>query len=803
MKNKAFSFINIFGLSIGLTCCLLITLYLVHETSYDTDNGAPRQLYQVGTTFVKQNEERASANTPAAIAGMMKQEFPEIEESVRLIGLFGEDKTLLKYAGDNAAAPAFYETKGYLADPAYFRFFRYDFKEGNPATALNEPHTVVLNEEIAKKLFGNEPALNKVIHISSSTNGEADMTVTGVFKPLRVPSHINGRFFMAMKGGEIDRYISSINNLAFNNMFFTYLKLRPGSDAKKLESKFPAFIEKYAGNDLRAAGFFKKQFLTPVEDIHLRSKPAENVTAPGSMTYLYILGSIALFALLIACINFMNLSTARSSKRSAEVGVRKVLGAGKRSLVWQFLRESLLMSVIAFIVAVGLTKLTLPAFSAASGKDLFLSLSQHWLILAGFLGLSVLTGFMAGLYPALYLASFKPVRILKSKFSGSFATVSLRKGLVVFQFIISAVLIISSVIIASQMHYMRSKELGFAKEQELVIPLRSETAKATYKPLKNALSKLAGVQSVGASFYYPGIFNPMDRGLYKEGKTMNDAKFTKLNIVDESFIQTLDIHLLAGRLFSEQFPADTTNGIVLNNEAIIKMGFVSPQDAVGKSVYFDYEGKPVAQHVVGVVKDFHFEDLHLPITPYGFQLNSNSTFNYIVVHGRAGNLKDLVNGVTLAWKQYNPNEPFDYNFLDESFQQNYVEQDRLALIVRYFTLIAILISCLGLFGLATFSAEQRIKEIGIRKVLGASVPGIVALLSKDFLKLVAIAVLIASPIAWYVMNKWLQDFAYRVNISWWVFVLATVIAMLIALITVSFQAIKAAISNPIKSLRAE
>lgn len=804
MKNKVFSFINIFGLSIGLTCCLLISLYLVHEFSYDSAHPDSKELYQVGTVFTSNGEEHAGANTPAPMAKMLKQEYPEIEETVRLIGLFGEDKTLLTYSANNSTQSAFYETKGYIADPAFFRFFKYDFKEGNAATALNEPNSVVINEEIAKKIFGDQSAINKIIHVSSGTNGEADMTVTGVFKTGKTPSHIDGRFFVAFQGGEIDRYASRQTGLAFNNMFFTYLRLKKGTDPKKLESKLPAFIEKYAGNDLRAAGFAKKQFLTAVEDIHLRSKTTENVTAPGSLTYLYILGSIAAFALIIACINFMNLSTARSSKRSAEVGVRKVLGADKKNLVWQFLRESLLMSLLAFFIAFGLAKLALPAFASASGKELSLSLTEHGWIIAGFFVLSLITGLLAGLYPALYLSSFKPVKILKNKFSSSFATISLRKGLVVFQFMISAVLIISSVIISNQMQFMRSKDLGFAKEQELIIPLRSENAKSSYTRMKTALTKLNDVSAVGASLYYPGIFNPMDRGLYKEGKSMKDAQITKLNIVDESFIQTLDIKAKSGRLFSAQFPADTINGIVLNEEAVRKLGFASAEAAVGRSVFFDWEGRANPLTVVGVVKDFHFEDLQQPISPYGFQLNSNSNdYGYMVLHAKNTDLKKLVAEVGQVWKQANPNEPFDYHFLDDSFQKNYIAQDRLAAIVKYFTIIAILISCLGLFGLATFSAEQRIKEIGVRKVLGASVTGIVTLLSKDFLLLVGIAMVIASPIAWYVMHRWLQDFAYRINIQWWVFIVATMIAMAIALITVSFQAIKAAVSNPIKSLRTE
>lgn len=801
MKNKTFSFINIFGLAIGLTCCLLIALYLNFELGFDKYHPDASRIYQLGTSFVREGEEHMMPNTPAPMGSMMQQEFPEIEESVRLLRLFGEDKTLVRYSPKNNASTSFYENRGFLTDPGFFRFFQYNFIEGDPQHALDNPNTVVLSKEIATKLFGSEPALNKVIHISSSTNGENEVVVKGVFKPSSRPTHIDGRFFMAFKGGEMEQYAKRSNNLAFNNMFFTYLKLKPGANAAQLEAKFPAFIKKYAGEDLKAAGFYKKQFLTALPDLHLSPKLKDNVTQSGSITYLYILGSIALFALLIACINFMNLSTARSSKRSAEVGIRKVLGANKNSLIGQFLGESLLMSLIAFVLALVFTVLLLPLFSQVSGRDLYLSLNDHVWILAGFLVLSVITGLLAGIYPAFYLSSFKPILVLKSRFSNSLAAVSVRKGLVVFQFFISAVLIISSVVISKQMKYMRSKDLGFSKDQEIIIPLRSRTAKATYTSLKTSLSQLPGIASVGASTYYPGIFNPSDIGLYKKGDNVNNSQITRYNNVDENFIQTLNIKLLAGRYFSKEFPGDTANGLILNEEAIRKIGLGKPEDAVGQTIYAGSQTEPF--RIVGVVKDFHFEDLHLPITPFGFGLKANNDYNYILVHANSKDLAGTLAGLRQAWQKLNPAEPFEYNFLDEEFQKNYQAQDRLASMVKYFTIIAILISCLGLFGLAAFSAEQRTKEIGIRKVLGASVSNLVVLISKDFILLVLVALLLASPLAWWIMNKWLSDFAYRTTISWTVFAISALTACFIAFVTVSSQAIKAAVSNPVKSLRTE
>ncbi|MGZ8558993.1 MAG: ABC transporter permease [Chitinophagaceae bacterium] len=802
MKNRIFSFINVFGLSIGLTCCMLITLYINHETSYDSYHKNIKQLYQLGTIFVKQGKEDRTPNTPAPMAEAMKDEFPEISEAARLMALFAEDKTLLQYK-DNARQKSFYETKGFMADASFFKLFTYNFIEGNAETSLDNPNTVVLSEEIARKFFGNQPALNKVIRISSNTNGDSNFVVTGVFRPMDDPSQIDARFFISVKGGDIERFMKRQTDMVGNNMFSTFFLLKPGTNAQNLEKKFPAFVQKYIGERLKKAGFYKKQFLMAVADMHLRAGMPNDISPVGSITYLYILASIAIFTLLIACINFMNLSTARSSKRSAEVGIRKVLGAEKGSLIRQFLGESVLMSLIAFVLAFLFTQLLLPAFAGISGKELSFSFQQHGVLLVGFFVLAIITGLLAGSYPAFYLSSFKPVKVLKGKISNSLAAVSLRKVLVVFQFVISVVLIVASVIINNQMLYMRSKDLGFAKDQQIIIPLRSNNAKNIYPSLKNEIKSNGQVLETGATFYYPGIINPSDLGLYMEGKTVNDAHIVHTNVVDESFLQTLNIKPVAGRLFSEQFPADTNNCMILNETAINKIGFSSPQKAIGSNVYFDWRDQTVRFTVIGVVGDFHFEDLHVPIEPYGFQLNNQPYFNYLMVHAKAGDLPSLLKSIETSWRKLNPNEPFEYSFLDEDFQRNYQAENRLSAIVGYFTIIAILISCLGLFGLATFSAEQRTKEIGVRKVLGASVGNIVGLLSKEFLKLIIIAVVIASPVAWWAMNRWLEDFAYRTHIGWKVFVITASIALCIALLTISFQAIKAALSNPVKSLRTE
>ena len=805
MKSKTYSFINIVGLSVGLACCMLITVYLYHEFSYDKYHKDVSQLYQLATTFIKDGKEDKTPNTPAPMAAAMKQQFPEILETARIMPLFLEDKTLLQYKDANTAPKSFYETKGFMADRSFFQLFTYNFIEGNPPTALTEPGTIVLSEEIAKKLFGNQPALNKSVHVNSNTNGESDFKVTGVYRPLNNPSQIDARFFISVQGGRIEQFMKEQTDMVSNNMFSTFLYLKRGADPKKLEAKFPSFVDKYMAAGLKAAGFYKKQFLIPVKDLHLYSGLGNDATSAGkaSKTYLYILASIALFILLIACINFMNLSTARSSKRSAEVGIRKVLGAQKGSLIRQFLGESVLMSVIAFAIALSMTEILLPQFSGISGRQLALDLPQQWFIILGFFALSIVTGLLAGSYPAFYLSSFQPVRVLKGRFSNSLSATVLRKGLVIFQFIISIVLIIASVVILNQMKYLRSTDLGFAKDQQIVIPLRSNTAKNICASLENTIKTDQRVQNAGACLYYPGIVNPSDMMLYKEGKTMNDGKDVHTNWVDGSFLQTLGIKPVAGRLFSNDFPADTNFRMIVNEETIRELGFASPQKAIGERVGLDFRGQNYRWTIIGVVKDFHFQDLHLRIEPYAFQLNNQPSYNYLVVHAKAADISRLLSSISASWHRLNPNEPFEYSFMDEDFQKNYEAENRLGAIVGYFTIIAILISCLGLFGLATFSAEQRFKEIGVRKVLGASVTGIVTLLSKDFLKLVAVSIAIASPIAWWVMNKWLLDFAYRKNISWTVFVITSIAALFIALFTVSFQAIRAAVSNPVKSLRTE
>jgi len=806
MKNKLFSFINIAGLSVGLACCMLIVLYIYNELAYDSYHNNVKRLYQVGGIFITDGKEDRFPCSPAVTAQNMKQDFPEIEQTARMLtfSFFGEYKTLLQYTRPDGTEISFYQTKGAAADNSFLQLFSYHFLEGDASASLSNPNSIVISKEVAAKIFGKGSALNKVIRVSSSLNGVHDCLVTGVFEPNEKPSHVDASFMISLYGGSIeDRMKKDGTNMAFDNMYTTYVLLKQGANPSKLEAKFPAFIDKYAGKDLKQAGFGRKDFLLPVEDIHLHANMME-MTPSVSPTQLYILGSIALFILLLACINFMNLSTARSSRRSSEVGIRKVLGAIRGALVGQFLGESLLMAVIAFIFGLGLVVLLLPVFENLSGQRFTLSPGAYVTMIVFFFLLSVGTGILAGSYPAFYLSSFKPVEVLKGRFSNSLAVVSLRKGLVIFQFVISVILIIGTAVISDQMLFLRAADLGFSKDRQIVIPLQSRFAKSVYSSFKRELGANKQVISVGASAYYPGIANASDDNFHKEGQSVSAGQRVRINHVDEDFLRTLEIKVVAGRMFSyDHLASDTLNRVIINEEAVKKIGYGTPQEALGKKMLSNYKGRNNEDVIVGVVKDFHYEDLHAPIMPFAFYLNNYNSYNYAIVHAGQGDIDVFLRSLENVWHKLDPGEPFTYSFMDEDFQKNYKADQRLSGIVNYFTIVAILISCLGLLGLTAFSAEQRSKEISIRKVLGARIPGLVVLLAKDFLKLVLVAVVIAAPIAWLVMRRWLQDFTARIQISWTVFVFTAILVLAIAFATIGFQVIRAASANPVRNLKNE
>lgn len=630
-RNKVSSFINILGLTVGLTSCLLIALFMYHENNYDRYHKNGDRVFQLGTNFMDEGKDSRRATTAAPIGVMMQQDFAEVQATARLLSLFRDDKTLLRPAGASTNTGAFYETGGYLADPSLFNILTFDFKEGSAANALSQPNTVVLSEEVASKLFGKASALDKMVRIASTTNGDHDFRVTGVYRMPPGPSHLNARFIMSFAGGDMNAFANNDPSPVFNNMFFTYVLLQPGANAEKLQARFPAFVKTHLAEFLKETGRDRGFFLQPVKDIHL-SKVEGNLTPAASKKTLFILASIALLTLLIACINFMNLATAGSAKRAAEVGVRKVLGAERQSLVRQFFGESLLMAFMSFLLALLLSYLLVPLFVQVTGIELRFGLGESWPLLAGFFILAVITGLLAGSYPAFYLSSFRPIKVLKGKFSNSLAAASLRRGLVVFQFVISIGLIVASLVIAAQMNFLRDQPLGFSRDQQLVIPLRSAAAKQMAPALKKTIAAQPSVYAAGMANAYPGIFHPQDWMLYKEGDATADSKQVFINSVDADFAQTLGVQTIAGRVFSPQFTADSNTSFVINEEAVKQFGFPSAQAAVGKWLAMDVEGEQYRFNIVGVVKSFHFNDLHQSIQPYAFRLSAGDGFGYLLVH---------------------------------------------------------------------------------------------------------------------------------------------------------------------------
>ncbi len=800
VRNKTFSFINVVGLAVGLATCMLIMLYIADELGYDRHHVGAERIYRIATIadqlgFV---QSKPWAATSAPIAWGLKSDFPELEQVTRLLKFPTIDKILLKH-NDGKDIRQFYETNGYYVDSTFFQVFTYDFRYGNTLTAMDAPNSVVLSDEVALKLFGDTDPIGQLVSIGIPY-GDFDYTVKGVFKSGTVKSHIPAHFFLSMRNGDIGSWVEEQTNWATNNIFHTYVKLRAGTDAKAVEQKLQPFMERRAGTDLKALGISKKLFMQPVPDIYLHSDLDNEIAANGNATYLHILGSIALFVLLVACINFMNLSTARSGKRAKEVGIRKVVGAEKRLLVMQFLGESVMMSCLGLLLAFCLAWMCLPWFNYLTQRSL--NLSDTSAMLWGWMAvLTICTGVISGFYPAFYLSSFMPVTVLKGKLLNNFSAVTLRKGLVVFQFVISICLVLGAIVINRQLHYMSNQHLGFNKSQQLILPLQSQDARNNYVALKDELSQIPGIEVVTSGSTYPGIANVEDMLFYPEGKTINDLVDVHLANVNHDYFETLGLTLLEGRGFSKEFTADS-NSIVLNEAAINELGY-DIKTAVGKNIHFDFRGMSGSFQIIGVVKNFNFESLHNTIKPFGFNTYFGDRYSYAIANVSTTDYASLLKAIERAWKRLNPGTPFMYSFLDKDFQQNHEKDLRASGVVSAFAMIAILVACMGLFGLSAFSAEQRIREIGIRKVLGASVSGIVRLLSNDFIKLVLIATVIASPIAWWMMNTWLENFAYRIDIEWWMFGSAGLVAVVIALLTVSWQAIRAAVANPVDSLRDE
>jgi len=791
-KNKAFSAINIIGLAAGLAVCLLIVLYVVDELSYDKYNKNADRIYRLDADIYFNNTQAIFAVAPDPLAPALKRDFPDIEEVTRV-----------NYQGDILIKKDNQNVKDHhaaFADSTFFKVFTVQMIQGNPATALNEPNSIVIDETTAKKYFNSTNVVGKTLYVDNSTNCK----ITGIIKDIPKQSHFHFSFIRP-RGKDNDSWLS--------NNTYNYVLVKPGVTKQKLQSEVNATINNYLGKelqeqlhasltDMEKKGNHFIYHATPLTDIHLHSDKQYEIEANGDITYVYIFSVIAIFILLIACINFMNLSTARSANRAKEVGIRKVAGSLRSHLITQFLTESVLLSFFSMLIAIAIAALLLPLFNQLAGKEMHVStLFSTWLFPV-MVALVFVVGCIAGSYPAFYLSSFQPIQVLKGKIAKGFKSSWLRSGLVVFQFSISIILIIGTIVIYNQLDYIRSRKIGYNRDQVLVLHNAYYLDKQIHS-FRNELLNIPGVTNATISGDLPTGINFDNEGWFRDA-TFDASKAVVLTnfYVDENYVPTLGMQMAQGRNFSKDFPSDST-GIILNEAAVKVLSF---KDPLKETLYRpDFSNGningAIAYHIVGVVKDFNFSSMHNNVGPLIIQLSEN--WGSIAVRINSKNIPSLINSIQAKWNSMAPGQPFNYTFMDADFNNVYTAEQQTGKLFITFAVFAIFIGCLGLFGLVTYAAEQRTKEIGVRKVLGASVSGIVAMLSKDFAKLVLIASLIAFPVAWWAMNKWLQSFAYRINISWWVFVIAGIAAIAIALITVSFQAIKAALSNPVKSLRTE
>ena len=810
LRNRTSSFINVGGLSVGIAAALLILIFIQKELSYDKFHKDANRIYQLVLNGNMNGQEFWGGNTPPPVGAALTNYIPEIESYTRF---YKANDIVVRYEENDRST--FFTEKNLLAvDSNFLQLFGFKILEGDAATALMKPRSVVITDDVAKKYFGDEKAIGKTL---SMREDRQPFTVTAVLKNIPSSSSIQFDFLTPVADFPV------IKRFSWSwvwRLMVCYVKLKPNVPAnneaiQKLEAKFPAVIRVQAANGFNRIGKPFDEFiksggkwdfhLMPLTDLHLRSA---GINMPwlnhiSNIKYIYIFGSIAVFIILLACVNFMNLSTARAANRLKEVGIRKVSGSTKAQLIKQFLSEAFLYSFISSMIAVILVVLSIKGFSLLIEEPINFQTAftpGAWISL---IVLTILIGLLAGSYPAFYLTSFKPVLILKGRnlFSSGKKTLFLRNGLVVFQFFISTVIIIGTIVVVKQLNFFRNTDLGFNKENVVVISSsnRLGTGEETFR---QAIKSMPGVLNAAITTSIPSgntfgdNYQPEDEGKKKSAEL-------ELNsfMVDDAFIPTLNIKVIKGRNFSREF--NDSASVILNQEAVQQIGW---KDPVGK--WLEYPGGDNTRfNVIGVVKNFNVQSLQNPITPFALFHPSSKSYDLgttnIVARIQGGNISNTINQFKEKWKTFTINEPFDYSFLDEAFNAQYRSEQRLGSIFSIFAVLSIFIACLGLFGLSAFMAEKRTKEIGVRKILGASVPNVIALLSKDFLKLTFVASILASPVAWYFMNKWLQDFAYRINIQWWVFAAAAIAALLIALLTVSFQAIKAAVANPVKSLRTE
>jgi len=794
-RNKAYSAINIFGLSLGVACCLLLAFYIQDEFSVDSQLANRDNVYRIVTHFVNGLPFKETGSTSPPIAMAARAEIPEVVSATRLLRPPDAAQSLVKYE-DNV----FYEPDGYLADSTVFDVLTYPLIEGNPKKALVDANSVVISETMARKMFGHSAALNKIIGISQG-GPATDFHVTGVFKD-DARGHVTPHFFISMTSTNgMANYLRSEDaqgEWAGQNFVPAYVKLAPGHDLKAVEKKLNDLLQRHGADDMKALGLYKTLSLELVKDIYLYSAVGQS----PRITYIYIIASIAVFILLIACINFMNLSTAKATKRAGEIGLRKAMGAFRSSLIGQILGEAMVIVVISILISIVMVQLALPFFNTLTGKQISFTSDNAMYLIGALLALTVVTGLLAGSYPAFYLSSFQPAQVLKGKTMATAGSGLLRQSLVVFQFMIGIALVCGMLVIGSQLRYIENKDLGFDSDALIVLPLRTGFAHHNAGPLQNELKRMAHVKQVSSATYMPGTQIFMDFSLYAQGGNMDNAVDHFNNHVGPGFTEILGLKILAGRTFSEDTAKEKDGNLILNRTGAKALGF-EPEQAIGQELYTEWQGRKYTFHVVGVMEDYHQSSLKEKIRPLLFQLHGKDEPDNLVVKIEGGHFAETVADIEKKWKTMIDDTPFEYTFLDDDVRKNYTEDRKVSTIISSFTMLAMLISCLGLYGLSTFMAERRFKEIGVRKVLGADVRQIVALMSKEFVKLVLIAFVIAVPIAWYAMSRWLEGFEYKTTIDVTIFLYSGLAALIIALATVSFESIKAAVANPVKALRNE
>jgi putative ABC transport system permease protein len=794
-RQKGYTLINIIGLTIGIACCILILLYVADEISYDRHHEKADHIYRIGLHGIIGPNEFNGAISPAPMAEVFVEEIPEVIAATR-IRSYGFP--VLKYK-----EKVFSEELFYWADSTIFDIFTIPFLQGDPKTALSKPRTMVITKSMAEKYFGDENPMEKLIHFKS---GRSYM-ITGVIEDLPQNSHFHFDFL-----GSLVSYQNSLNDIWISNNFYTYVLLHPDATRKDLEAKLPLFVDKYAAPQIESAtgtsyeqmkksGSIYEWFLQPLTDIHLYSNLEHEIEPNGNATYVYIFTVIAFGVLIIACINFMNLATARSAKRAREVGVRKTLGSTKIQLIVQFLSESIFLTFIALVLALMVVRIILPSYNMLIGKQLSLEVFDNIITLPLIVLFTIFVGILAGSYPAFFMSSFKPVVVLKGKIeSGQNSYQFLRSGLVIFQFAISIFLIAGTIIVADQLNYLQMKNLGFNKEQLIVVEKTDDIAEQL-ESFKFKLRNHPSISGVSNSTHYIG--QNFSSNAFKVGGPTNNETHLIWNMwTDHDFASTFQVEMKQGRYYSREFSTDTT-GAVLNQSAVNVFGL---NDPLGKEIVRVGPTQESSENltIIGVMKDFHFESLHYQIRPLIILPFRQGGFGrYVAVRIATENIHETLQFIESTWKNFAENQAFEYFFFDEEFARLYASEQQTGTIITIFSVLAIFIACLGLFGLASFSAEKRTKEIGVRKVMGATIVSIVFLQFKETVKLIAISNVIALPLLYFVMDNWLHNFAYRITIGAGVFFFTIFLAFLVAILTVSYQSLKAAMLNPTAALRYE